>query len=138
MLLYIFIGLLSGLFLKESVELWYYNSYSIHHFEFDQLFRGISEWRYHFSNIYTVKTGVLFQHLLRHRNSALASVISTLKSGFLSVKTTLRLSYRVLCLNQITLKRIKKTFKKTSLAEALFLCRNQCQNDTPVFAVYFS
>jgi hypothetical protein len=51
---------------------------------------------------YTVKTGVLFRHLLRHRSSAWASVILTLKSVYLSVKTTLRLSYRVLevkCLN---------------------------------------
>jgi hypothetical protein len=55
-----------------------------------------------FSN-YTVKTGVSFRHSLRHRNSASASVVSTLKSvclsvktTLLSVKTTLRLSYRVL------------------------------------------
>jgi hypothetical protein len=62
------------------------------------------------SSHYTVKTGVSFRHLLRHRNSASASVISTLKSvclrvkttllgvkrTLLSVKTTLRLSYRVL------------------------------------------
>jgi hypothetical protein len=45
---------------------------------------------------YTVKTGVSFRHLLRHRNSASASVVSTLKSVCLSVKKTLRLSYRVL------------------------------------------
>jgi hypothetical protein len=44
----------------------------------------------------TVKTRVPLCHLLRHRNSALASVISTLKSVGLSVKTKLRLSYRVL------------------------------------------
>jgi hypothetical protein len=44
----------------------------------------------------TVKTGVLFRHLLQHRNSASASVVSTLKSVYLSVKMTLRLSYRVL------------------------------------------
>jgi hypothetical protein len=50
----------------------------------------------------TVKTGVSFRHLLRHRNSASSSVILTLKSvclrletTLLSVKTTLRLSYRV-------------------------------------------
>jgi hypothetical protein len=53
--------------------------------------------------MYTVKTGVSFRHSLRHRNSASASVVSTLKSVCLSVKTTLlsvettlRLSYRVL------------------------------------------
>jgi hypothetical protein len=52
---------------------------------------------------YTVKTGVSFRHSLRHRKSASASVVSTLKSvclrvktTLLSVKTTLRLSYRVL------------------------------------------
>jgi hypothetical protein len=51
----------------------------------------------------TVKTAVSFRHSLRHRNSASASVVSTLKSvclsvktTLLSVKTTLRLSYRVL------------------------------------------
>jgi hypothetical protein len=38
---------------------------------------------------YTVKTGVLFRHLLRHRNSASESVISTLNGVCLSVKTTL-------------------------------------------------
>jgi hypothetical protein len=38
---------------------------------------------------YTVKTGVSFRHLLRHRNSASTSVVSTLKSVFLRVKTTL-------------------------------------------------
>jgi hypothetical protein len=50
-----------------------------------------------------VKTGVSFQHLLRHRNIASASVISTLKSvclrvktTLLSVKTALHLYYRVL------------------------------------------
>jgi hypothetical protein len=60
-------------------------------------------------NVFTVKTGVSFRHLLRHRNSASKSVISTLKSVYLrvkktllsvkttllSVKTTLSLSYRV-------------------------------------------
>jgi hypothetical protein len=53
--------------------------------------------------LYKIKTGVSFQHLLRHRNSASESVISTLKSVYLSVKTTLlsvkttlRLSYPVL------------------------------------------
>jgi hypothetical protein len=46
--------------------------------------------------LYTVKTGVLFRHTLRHKNSASASVVSTLKSVCLSVKTTLRLSHRVL------------------------------------------
>jgi hypothetical protein len=44
----------------------------------------------------TVKSGVSFRHLLRHRNSASAIVVSTLKSICLSVETTLRLSYRVL------------------------------------------
>jgi hypothetical protein len=39
--------------------------------------------------VYTVKTGVSFRHLLRHRYSASASVISTLKSVCLKVKTTL-------------------------------------------------
>jgi hypothetical protein len=54
-------------------------------------------------NPFTVKTRVSFRHSLRHRNSASASVVSTLKSVFLrekttllSVKTTLRLSYQVL------------------------------------------
>jgi hypothetical protein len=42
--------------------------------------------------LYTVKTEVSFRHLLRHRNSAWKSVISTLNSVCLSVKTTL-LSY---------------------------------------------
>jgi hypothetical protein len=37
----------------------------------------------------TVKTGVSFQHLLRHRNSASPSVISTLKSVISTLKTTL-------------------------------------------------
>jgi hypothetical protein len=60
--------------------------------------------------IHTIKTRVSFRHLLRHRNSALASVISTLisvclrvntvlvsvKTTLLSVKKTLRLPYRVL------------------------------------------
>jgi hypothetical protein len=59
---------------------------------------------------HTVKTEVSFRHLLRRRSSASTSVVSTLKSvclrvktTFLSmkmtilrVKTTLRLSYRVL------------------------------------------
>jgi hypothetical protein len=63
-----------------------------------------------FSGTFTVKTGVSFRHSLRHRNSASASVVSTLKSvclsgkttlisvktTLLSVKTTLPLSYRVL------------------------------------------
>jgi hypothetical protein len=49
-----------------------------------------------FFHVYTVKTGVSFRHSLRHRNSASASVFSTLKSVCLSVKTTLRLSYQVL------------------------------------------
>jgi hypothetical protein len=51
---------------------------------------------------YTVKTEVSFRYSLRHRNSASASVVSTLKSVCLSVKTTLlsvkttfRLFYRV-------------------------------------------
>jgi hypothetical protein len=39
---------------------------------------------------------VSFRHLLWNRNSASASVVSALKSLYLSVKTTLRLSYRVL------------------------------------------
>jgi hypothetical protein len=54
-------------------------------------------------SLYTVKTGVSFRHLFRHRNSASASFVSTLKSvclriktAFLSVKMTIRLSYRVL------------------------------------------
>jgi hypothetical protein len=38
---------------------------------------------------YTVKTGVSLQQLLRHRNSASASVISALTSVCLRVKTTL-------------------------------------------------
>jgi hypothetical protein len=46
--------------------------------------------------IYTVKTGVPFRHFLRYKNSASESVVSTLKSACLSVKTTLHLSYRVL------------------------------------------
>jgi hypothetical protein len=50
----------------------------------------------HRSYYCTVKTGVSFRHLLRQTNSASASVVSTLKSVCLSVKTTLRLSYRVL------------------------------------------
>jgi hypothetical protein len=64
----------------------------------------------HILNPHTVKTGVSFRHSLRHRNSASASVVSTLKSVCLSgkttlksvkttlwsVKTTLTLSYRVL------------------------------------------
>jgi hypothetical protein len=41
------------------------------------------------SRLYTVKTGVSFRHLLRHRNSASTSVFSTLKSVCLRVKTTL-------------------------------------------------
>jgi hypothetical protein len=41
------------------------------------------------SFVITFKTGVSFRHLLRHRNSALASVVSTLKSVCLSVRTTL-------------------------------------------------
>jgi hypothetical protein len=45
---------------------------------------------------HTVKTRVSFRPLLQHRNSAWASLISTLKNVCLSVKTTLRLSYRVL------------------------------------------
>jgi hypothetical protein len=57
-----------------------------------------------------VKTGVSFRHSLRHRNSASASVVSTLKSvclsgkptlisvktTLLSVQKTLPLSYRLL------------------------------------------
>jgi hypothetical protein len=37
--------------------------------------------------IYTIKTGVSFRHLLRHRNSVLASVISTLNGVCSRVKT---------------------------------------------------
>jgi hypothetical protein len=48
------------------------------------------------SQMFTVKTGVSFRHSLRHRNSASASVVSSVKTTLLSVKTTLRLSYRVL------------------------------------------
>jgi hypothetical protein len=51
----------------------------------------------------TIKTWVLFLHLYRHRNSASATVISTLysvclsvKTTLLSVNTTLPLCYRVL------------------------------------------
>jgi hypothetical protein len=52
--------------------------------------------------MHTVKTRVLFRHLLRHNNgapaivvSALKSVCLTVKTTILNVKTTLRLSYRV-------------------------------------------
>jgi hypothetical protein len=34
-----------------------------------------------------------------------------------------------------TLKSVVFTLE-TTLAEALFLCRNECENDTPVFTVY--
>jgi hypothetical protein len=57
----------------------------------------------HLQTNFTVKTGVSFRNSLRHRNSASASVVSTLKSvclsrktTLISVKTTLPLSYRVL------------------------------------------
>jgi hypothetical protein len=46
--------------------------------------------------LYTVKTAVSFRHSLRHRNSTSASVVSSVKTTLLSVKTTLQLSYRVL------------------------------------------
>jgi hypothetical protein len=56
-----------------------------------------------YCNYFTLKTGVSLRHLLRLRNSASTTVISTLKSvclrvktTLLSVKTTLRLSYREL------------------------------------------
>jgi hypothetical protein len=42
------------------------------------------------SIIHTVKSGVLFRLLLRHRNSASARVASILKSVCLNVKKTLR------------------------------------------------
>jgi hypothetical protein len=45
---------------------------------------------------HTVKSGVSFRHSLRHRNSASASVVSSVKTTLLSLKTTLGLSYRVL------------------------------------------
>jgi hypothetical protein len=48
------------------------------------------------SLVITVKTGVSFRHSLRHRNSASASVVLSVKTTLLSVKKTLRLSYRVL------------------------------------------
>jgi hypothetical protein len=42
----------------------------------------------HVLSICTVKTGVSFRHLLRHRNSASASVISTFQSVCLRLETT--------------------------------------------------
>jgi hypothetical protein len=74
------------------------------------LFLSLKSYFGSFSCVYTVKTGVSSRHSLRHRNSASASVVSTLKSvclsgktklisvktTLISVKTTLRLSYRVL------------------------------------------
>jgi hypothetical protein len=42
---------------------------------------------------YTVKTGLSFRHLLRHKNSASTSVVSALQNVCLSVKMTLRLYF---------------------------------------------
>jgi hypothetical protein len=113
---------------------------------------------------------VSFRHLLRHRNSASASVISTLKSVFLRVKTTLLSLKTTLSLSPLVLEmtlldfviksnsKVSKKHSKcdfsrqdkrsvfftlkqtllsveTTLGEALFLCRNMCRNDTPVFTV---
>jgi hypothetical protein len=92
-------------------------------------------------------------HYFSHR------VVSTLESVCLSMKTTLRLSYRVLerhfecpfecdltkaqvsfpTLDKIT--SVVFTLKQTllsvemTIAEALFLRHNKCRNDTPVFTV---
>jgi hypothetical protein len=56
-----------------------------------------------------------FRHLLRHRKSTSASVISTLKSVCLRVKTTLCLSYRVLEMTLLSalIKSHPKSIKKT-------------------------
>jgi hypothetical protein len=101
-------------------------------------------------------------HILRHRISASASAVSKLKRVCLSVK--MHSVYRIECWKWhfeclfdtfecdlikalkrsvvITLKSVVFTLKQTlwsvvmTLAEALFLCRNKCRNDNPLFTVH--
>jgi hypothetical protein len=64
----------------------------LNYFSFRSLEHFVNFWFFVWQQLFfasTVKTGVLFRHLLRHRNSASASVISTFKSVCLRVKTTL-------------------------------------------------
>jgi hypothetical protein len=70
----------------------------------------------------TVKTAVSFRHLLRHRNSASASVISSHKSVCLRVKTTLRLSYRVF--EMTLLSALIKSHSKVSKKHAKYIISN--------------